>query len=104
MNAMCKTVPIYMAIGDDARAKEIVENIHEMINNEPRIYFEYSISIPYELAIYYKSINNLSENQKYLNISFNEYNRIENLLGKEDRIFFKEKLIHNKINFEARNI
>ena len=43
---MSKTVPIYMAMGDDSKAKEIVENIHEMINNEPRIYFEHSISLP----------------------------------------------------------
>lgn len=75
-----------------------------MINNESRIYFEYSISIPYEIAQYYKLTDNMQKYNEYLNIAYNEYKRVETLLSEEDMIFFNNTPLHNKINIEKRNI
>ena len=104
MNAMSKTVSLYMSMGDHSKSKEVVEDILEMINNEPRIYFEYSISIPYELALYYKSINNYTKYNVYLTMAYDEFNRIADLLDKKDRKYFNEISTHIQIKNEMNNI
>ena len=84
--------------------KEIVEKIHEMIKNEPRIYFEYTISLPYEMALYYKKINKTPQYHEYLTMAYNELNRVQNSLGKIDKKYFIEIEIHKNIQNEMKNI
>jgi len=104
MDMMTKKMLVYIDLKNYSKAQGILSDIEIMINNESRIYFEYSISIPYEIAKYYKLTDNMQKYDEYLNIAYNEYKRVETLLSEEDMIFFNNIPLHKNINIEKRNI
>ena len=104
MDMMTKKMLVYIDLKNYSKAQEVLSDIEIMINNESRIYFEYSISIPYEIAQYYKLTDTMKKYDEYLNIAYNEYKRVEDLLSEKEQTFFNNIPLHKNINIEIENI
>ena len=73
----------------------IIESIVSEIKDQPRLFYENSIDILYNLAEAYEILGKLEESKSYYKQALNEMNRIAVNLNNEHRDIF---LKNNKIN------
>ena len=78
----------------------IIESIVSEIKDQPRLFYENSIDILYNLAEAYEILGKLEESKSYYKQALNEMNRIGVNLNNEHRdIFLKNNKINNNMSF-----
>ena len=76
----------------------IIESIVSEIKDQPRLFYENSIDILYNLAEAYEILGKLEESKSYYKQALNEMNRIAVNLNNEHRdIFLKNNKINNML-------
>ena len=80
---------------------DIIESIVSEIKDQPRLFYENSIEILYNLAEAYEILGKLEESKSYYKQALNEMNRIAVNLNNEHRyIFLKNNKINNNMSFQ----
>ena len=89
-------------LGNNKKAIDLIESISSEIPNQPRLFYENSIDILYNIGITYKILGELEMSKTFIQESINEINRIADMLTEEDRNLFLNNIkIHKTIQIST---
>jgi tetratricopeptide (TPR) repeat protein len=78
---------------------DLIESIIAEISTQPRIFYENSVEILYNIGEAYRALGKIDKAKIYFKQAFKEMNRIADMLNEEDRKLFLYNIkIHKNIN------
>ena len=85
--------------GNNKASLDLIESIIAGISTQPRIFYENSVEILYNIGEAYRTLGKIDKSKIYFKQAFKEMNRIAHMLNDEDRKLFLYNIkIHKKIN------
>ncbi len=88
----------YAKSGTRKKSLDLIGSIMEEIPTQPRLFYENSVEILYNIGESYRILDESEKSKTYIKRAVEEMNRISSMLTNNDRsLFLNNILIHKKI-------